>query len=225
MDLTQILPGFFQSGINSITEYKKLLKETAAQEAWVSAVKLYRAGMSKIQNKDLTGMEEIRKANEALKIIVKDYDNNGNLKTPMEQLAESIEKFDDTKVIIMETAFKGITENLTKNGFKVIEEDAVLPPQPIEAKAEEKPVPTSELPPAPATTTEEKHPYEIGFEGQAVSDYPGSALARPGAARLVYTRVSAAICQGCRLRSVVLPFAGTSAQNPPPDYPPECGYT
>jgi hypothetical protein len=95
MDLTNKLKDFFNSDYQSFKEFEetkeKVLKETTAREAWVEAVLQFRTGMAKLKDKDLSGLDDIKKANVSLKEVITNYDNKGIAKQ-VEQLKESIEK-------------------------------------------------------------------------------------------------------------------------------------
>ncbi len=93
-DLTAKLKSFFHSEHNSFKSFEKSLNESVLQSEWIDAVTLFRAGMKKLKANDLTGMEDIKKANESLKVVVNGHKKDEVVKQA-EQLNEAIQTVDE----------------------------------------------------------------------------------------------------------------------------------
>lgn len=177
MDLTSKFQQFFQSTCEKFSDFEALLTETAAQDAWMKAVELYRKGTDKLRNKDVTGSEEIAKANELLKSVIKAYNKDGT-RVKLEQLAENAKNIKEETI---EGFNKLVTETqaeLEKAGMKVLLKEEAEPPVdsisgiPNQSKedAPEKVTTNSNGQEVPVKSEPEedglveKHPYREGFE-------------------------------------------------------------
>jgi hypothetical protein len=126
-DLTGKLGAFFQSPCKTFKEFEQTLitesvtsKNTA--EAWSNAVQSWRLGMKKLHSNDLTGVEDLKKANEALKAVVSGNKKEEELKT----LNESIESLKsdnlEEELEALEHQVGSLYEKLKEDGFESDEE-------------------------------------------------------------------------------------------------------
>lgn len=92
-ELATIMEGFFRSECTSIKEYKEKLLESKSRSMYEEAVDIYRQGTKKLRINDFTGLDDIKKANEILKIVAGNY-SNSDVTLKMQHLSESISTFD-----------------------------------------------------------------------------------------------------------------------------------
>lgn len=88
-EFSKTINSFFRSNAKSFSEYKELLTENQLQADWLNAVALYRKGVLALQKNDLSGIEEIKKANTELKKIVS-IKNGEKAEIALNALTESI---------------------------------------------------------------------------------------------------------------------------------------
>lgn len=93
-NLTNKLTQFFNS---NHSQWNEFLTETATQAAWIDALALFRTGMKKLKENDLSGMEDIKNANKNLEIVVNGHKNDKVL-TQAQALNESITTFNKEKL-------------------------------------------------------------------------------------------------------------------------------
>jgi hypothetical protein len=96
MDLTHKLKDFFNSDCSSFKEFEQVLKEANTITDWANAVNMFRLGMKKLKDNDLTGLEEIKKSNEMIKAVVETRKKDEVVKEA-QSLNEAIEKVDAKK--------------------------------------------------------------------------------------------------------------------------------
>jgi len=109
---------FFKAPQAKYSDYQRVLIESSALETWETAVKLFRDGTSKLRSNDISGYEDIKKANESLKQIATVH--------PKQPIEEGIAKLSES-VVSYETEKKleKIVESV-KAFALVLKENAVI---------------------------------------------------------------------------------------------------
>jgi len=88
-DYTKKFADFFRSDYKTIKDFDNSLNESAVAAAWSEAVTLWRSGIKKMKENDLSGIEDIKKANEALKVVV-GKSSSPDVQKQADQLNESV---------------------------------------------------------------------------------------------------------------------------------------
>jgi len=109
---------FFKAPQAKYSDYQRVLVESSALETWETAVKLFRDGTSKLRSNDVSGYEDIKKANESLKQIATVH--------PKQPIEDGIAKLSES-VVAYETEKKleKITESINALAL-VLKENAVI---------------------------------------------------------------------------------------------------
>jgi hypothetical protein len=127
MDLTTKFADFFRSEHKTLKDFDKSLNESASANAWIEAVTLWRTGIKKMKENDLTGLDDLKKANETLKTVVAKNPNEG-LDKQFNQLNESVSVFNKTnmeeEIEMLEYQVGSLVDKLQENGVD-IEDDGV----------------------------------------------------------------------------------------------------
>lgn len=126
-DLTSKFAKFFISEHTKFSDFENSLKESAVKNNWVEAVVLFRQGMKKLGENDLSGYEDIKKANESLKAVVSGGKEDITQKAT--QLTESISNFDTVKMDINEQVERlkyqlgSLYDVLKENGMPTMDDE------------------------------------------------------------------------------------------------------
>lgn len=189
--LAQKLQMFFESDCKKIEDVDKLIEHNAAQQAWLDALMLYRKGVHALQKNDLSGVENIKAANDALKKIAK-LAAQKEPETALKALSESVEKVKaetiSENIVDIKLQFAELYKQAKVLGFSEImnesnfyEEDETGEDQvdencgKIKEEASEEVV-ANEIADAKTDTPEEKHIFEKGFEEGRAAWKHGDAL-------------------------------------------------
>jgi hypothetical protein len=168
-DLTKAFAQFFISEHATFSEFQKSLKESESKNAWVDAVVLFRSGMKKLSENDLTGYEDIKKANDSLRTVV--LGSKEDVQQKAAQLTESITKFDNTKIEEQIESLKyqlgSLYDVLKENGMPVMENEEEFFDDDIDDEDEEQ-VSTATAVVDPAAVPVSEKPVPIVVEVTAV---------------------------------------------------------
>lgn len=127
MDLTKKFADFFRSPHKTLQEYDKALNESALISTWSEAVTLWRAGLKKVKENDLSGLEDLKKANEALKTVVAKTSKE-DIEKQAQQLNESVLTFDtknlEEEAAALEYQLGALYDKLKEAGMPEVELDA-----------------------------------------------------------------------------------------------------
>lgn len=127
MDLTTKFADFFRSPHKTLKEYDQALNESALISTWSEAVTLWRAGIKKVKENDLSGLEDLKKANEALKTVVAKTSKE-EIEKQAQQLNESVLTFDtknlEEEAAALEYQLGALYDKLKEAGMPEIELDA-----------------------------------------------------------------------------------------------------
>jgi hypothetical protein len=153
MDLTSKFADFFRSPHKTLKEFNEALNESASANAWSEAVTLWRTGIKKMKENDLTGIDDIKKANETLKTVVTKKPVEG-VDKQLNQLNESVNSFNnenmEEEIEMLEYQVGSLVDSLHANGVELAEND-----DEFELDGCVDPTPTPNTPAvAPAASTE-----------------------------------------------------------------------
>lgn len=190
-DLTKKLAIFFESECSTLKDLDILIENNQKQQAWLDAVLLYRKGVMALQKDDLSGIESIKAANDALKMIVSKTQNE-KADVAMSAMTESITKitkeslteslaniklsFSPLYVAMKECGFKEIMneskfyeDGTTDDAEETMKEDVIegdpqttVQPEPT-AKVEVPPAPIANAVEEPVAESKKESMYEKGF--------------------------------------------------------------